>query len=46
MPPDAPPEWSLKDIRASWKLYIPVDQRPTLKMNNINLENIFSGHFA
>ena len=25
MPPDAPPEWSLKDIRGTWKLHVPVD---------------------
>ncbi len=42
MPPDAPPEWSLKDIRGTWKLHVPVDQRPTRKMNNVNLNNIFS----
>ncbi|WP_295008577.1 nitrite reductase [uncultured Dechloromonas sp.] len=42
MPPDAPPEWSLKDIRGTWKLHVPVDQRPTRKMNKVNLENIFS----
>ena len=41
-PPDAPPEWSLKDMQASWKLHVPVDQRPTRKMNNVNLDNIFS----
>jgi nitrite reductase (NO-forming)/hydroxylamine reductase len=42
MPPDAPPEWSLTDMRGTWKLHVPVDQRPTKKMNNINLNNIFS----
>jgi len=42
MAPDAPPEWSLKDIRGTWKLHVPVDQRPTRKMNNVNLNNIFS----
>ena len=41
-PPDAPPEWSLKDMQASWKLHVPVDQRPTRKMNDVNLNNIFS----
>ena len=40
--PDAPPEWSLKDMQASWKLHVPVAQRPTRKMNNVNLNNIFS----
>ncbi len=40
--PVAPPEMGLKDIEATWKLIVPVKDRPTKKMNNINLENIFS----
>ena len=42
MPAEAPPEWSLADIKGSWKLLIPVDKRPTRQMNNINLMNVFS----
>jgi len=42
MPAEAPPEWSLADIKASWKLLVPVDKRPTKQMNNINLANVFS----
>ncbi len=42
MPAEAPPEWSLADIKSSWKLLIPVDQRPTKQMNNVNLKNVFS----
>ena len=42
MPAEAPPEWSLADIKGSWKLLIPVDKRPTKQMNNVNLKNIFS----
>ena len=42
MPAEAPPEWSLNDIKASWKLLIPVDKRPTQQMNKINLANVFS----
>ncbi len=42
MPAEAPPEWGMKDMKASWKLHVPVDQRPTKKLNNINLNNIFS----
>ncbi len=42
MPAEAPPEWSLADIKGSWKLLIPVDQRPTRQMNNVNLKNVFS----
>ncbi len=40
--PDVPPEFSLKDMQASWKLIIPVDQRPKKQMNNVNLKNIFA----
>ena len=42
MPPDVPPEWGMKDMRASWKLIVPPDKRPTKQMNSINLKNIFS----
>lgn len=40
--PPQPPEYSLKDMQASWKDIIPVAQRPTRKMNNYNIANIFS----
>ena len=42
MPAEAPPEWSLADIKGSWKLLIPVDKRPTQQMNKVNLANVFS----
>jgi nitrite reductase (NO-forming)/hydroxylamine reductase len=42
MPAEAPPEWSLADIKGSWKLLIPVDKRPTKQMNNVNLKPTFS----
>ncbi len=40
--PDIPPEYSFKDTMDSWKLIVPVDQRPTKQMNNFNLKNMFS----
>ena len=40
--PVAPPEMSLKDMEATWKVIVPVKDRPTKKMNKINLDNIFS----
>ena len=40
--PPAPPEYGLKEMQASWKVTVPVDQRPKKKMNNLNLENLFS----
>ncbi|AVM73342.1 nitrite reductase [Magnetospirillum gryphiswaldense] len=42
MPPDSPPEWGLADMKGSWKIIVPVDKRPTKKMNNVNLDNVFS----
>ncbi|MCC7258298.1 MAG: c-type cytochrome, partial [Gammaproteobacteria bacterium] len=39
--PDVPPEFSLKDMQASWKLLVPVDQRPVKQLSKINLRNVF-----
>ena len=41
-PPQAPPEWGLKDMTASWKQIVPPEKRPTKQMNKINLSNVFS----
>lgn len=41
-PAPTPPEWGLKEMKASWKLLVPVDKRPKKKMNNLNLDNLFS----
>ncbi|MCK9382274.1 MAG: nitrite reductase [Sulfuritalea sp.] len=40
--PPQPPEFSLKDMEASWKLVVPVNKRPTKQMNKLNLGNLFS----
>ena len=40
--PDVPPEFSLQDMKNSWKLLVPVAERPTKQMNNINLKNVFA----
>ncbi|SMB28504.1 Nitrite reductase [Sterolibacterium denitrificans] len=40
--PDVPPEYSLKETLDSWKVMVPVDQRPKKQMNKINLNNVFS----
>ncbi|MCK0506395.1 nitrite reductase [Aromatoleum anaerobium] len=40
--PDVPPEFSLKDMKDSWKLIVPVAERPKKQMNNINLKNVFA----
>ena len=41
-PPVAPPEMSLEDMKSTWKVTVPVKDRPTKKMNNYNISNIFS----
>jgi len=40
--PDVPPEFSLKDMQASWKLVVPVEQRPKKQMSKVNLKNVFA----
>jgi len=40
--PPTPPEWGMKEMKASWQVIIPPDKRPTKKMNNYNVDNIFS----
>lgn len=40
--PPVPPEFGLADMKKTWKVVIPPDQRPKKKMNNYNITNIFS----
>lgn len=40
--PPTPPEFSMKDMEGTWKVVIPVDQRPKKKENSYNIQNIFS----
>ncbi len=40
--PAVPPEFGMAQMRESWKLIVPVDQRPTKQMNSLNLDNLFS----
>jgi nitrite reductase (NO-forming)/hydroxylamine reductase len=40
--PPTPPEWGMKEMRASWKLIVPVDKRPKKQMNKLDLPNLFS----
>ncbi|MBT8128966.1 MAG: c-type cytochrome [Gammaproteobacteria bacterium] len=40
--PPTPPEWGMKEMKESWKVLIPVKDRPTKKMNKYNIDNIFS----
>jgi nitrite reductase (NO-forming)/hydroxylamine reductase len=40
--PPTPPEFGMKEIKETWKVVIPVDQRPTKQMNKLDLDNLFS----
>jgi len=37
-----PPEWGMEQMKQTWKVIVPPAQRPTKKMNNYNISNIFS----
>ncbi|MCP5283624.1 MAG: c-type cytochrome [Burkholderiaceae bacterium] len=37
-----PPEFGLADMKKTWKVIVPPEQRPKKKMNGYNIENIFS----
>ncbi len=40
--PPAPPEFGMPEMMASWKLLVKPADRPTKKMNNIDIDNLFS----
>jgi nitrite reductase (NO-forming)/hydroxylamine reductase len=40
--PPTPPEFGMADMKATWKVIVPPEKRPKKKMNNYNIENIFS----
>ncbi|PLX74673.1 MAG: nitrite reductase [Azoarcus sp.] len=40
--PPQPPEFGMADMKATWKVIVPPEMRPTKKMNSYNLDNIFS----
>lgn len=40
--PPMPPEYGLKEMKATWKVLVPPGQRPKKKQNNLDLENLFS----
>ena len=40
--PSAPPEWGMDKMQETWKVIVPPEERPTEKMNDWDLENLFS----
>jgi len=40
--PPQPPEYGMAEMKATWKLVVPPDQRPKKQENKLNLSNLFS----
>lgn len=40
--PPLPPEFGMKEVKDTWKVMIPVSQRPKKQMNSYDLGNLFS----
>ena len=40
--PPAPPEFGMPEMKASWKLLVKPEDRPTKKMNDIDIDNLMS----
>jgi nitrite reductase (NO-forming) / hydroxylamine reductase len=40
--PPQPPEFGMEDMRKTWKVLVPVDQRPTKPENTLDRDNLFS----
>lgn len=40
--PAAPPEFGMPEMQASWKVHVAPGDRPTEKMNDIDIDNLFS----
>jgi len=40
--PPTPPEFGMEDMKATWKVLVAPEKRPKKKMNNYNIENVFS----
>ncbi|MBZ0221652.1 MAG: c-type cytochrome [Dokdonella sp.] len=40
--PPSPPEWGMQEMRDSWKVLVPVAQRPSKQENTYNIDNFFA----
>ncbi len=40
--PGTPPEFGMAEVRDTWKVHVPVEQRPTRQMNDLDIDNLFS----
>ena len=40
--PPMPPEFGMKEMKASWQVFVPVEDRPKTKQNKYDIDNIFA----
>ena len=40
--PPMPPEFGMKEMKASWQVFVPVEDRPETKQNKYDIDNIFA----
>ncbi|WP_449284468.1 cytochrome D1 domain-containing protein [Marinobacter sp. PE14] len=40
--PPQPPEYGLEEMKATWEVVVPPEDRPSKQMNDLNLKNLFS----
>ena len=40
--PATPPEWGMPRMRETWKVHVPVEDRPTKQMNDLDIDGLFS----
>ncbi|MEP5764223.1 MAG: cytochrome D1 domain-containing protein [Halieaceae bacterium] len=40
--PPQPPEWGMAEMKESWKVYVPVADRPSKPQHKYNIDNFFS----
>ena len=40
--PPVPPEYGMKEMKASWKVHVPVSKRPRKQKNRLDLPNLFA----
>jgi nitrite reductase (NO-forming)/hydroxylamine reductase len=40
--PPQPPEFGMSKVKASWSVLVPVSERPTKQMNDLDIDNLFS----
>jgi nitrite reductase (NO-forming)/hydroxylamine reductase len=40
--PPTPPEFGMPEVKGTWKVLVPVADRPTTQANNLDLDNLFS----